>query len=216
MIIYTLKIPNELACLQDADLFEFLSSDRQRKVERLHFTVDKRVSLYSELLLKKIAALYLAIHPNKVIVATYAYGKPYIKGHADFYFSISHTRSLIVLAVGVSLLGIDVECCTNLLHVPSVVSHFSQEEQIYIENYSEKKKEVILEIWTKKEAYLKALGLGLLRKLNSFNVLNDTRFVTYKDEENIISLFSPAISQVGVVQKQQVSVSELYDYYMSL
>ncbi|MGF7081454.1 4'-phosphopantetheinyl transferase family protein [Mucilaginibacter sp. UYCu711] len=97
--------------------------------------------------------------------------KPQIIGW--FPFNISHSGDIAVLAYGTESVGVDIERIVERKY--ELIEYFHPLEQYYI-NSSKNKSDAFFEIWAKKEAFLKALGVGLgyIGELNDFNCLNDT------------------------------------------
>lgn len=56
-----------------------------------------------------MASDVLNIDPNDVIFLQQKYGKPYIKGHSNFHFNISHIKNAIAIAISDYLVGVDIE-----------------------------------------------------------------------------------------------------------
>ena len=98
-------------------------------------------------------------------------GKPYFE-NSDVFFNISHSNGFTVCASGDSCLGIDVE---KLRPIPDrdrlATRYFCKEEKDYIEGSADRDTS-FWRIWTRKEAYIKYLGMGLAQSLCSFNTLD--------------------------------------------
>lgn len=107
-----------------------------------------------------------------------AYGKPFIEDLPDVYFNISHTEHMVVCAISDALIGIDIQVTID--DVESLASRFfTEKEQEYLLSAQDViQKERFVEIWCKKESYLKWSGKGLSIPLESFDVLE-----LYKTEE---------------------------------
>ena len=87
--------------------------------------------------------------------------KPYFKS-LDCFFSLSHTDGIALCVLGDKPVGIDIECIeekNNFLDISK--RFFSQDEQAYI---SESASPLLsfYSLWTKKEAYAKLMGEGLI------------------------------------------------------
>jgi 4'-phosphopantetheinyl transferase len=81
----------------------------------------------------------------------------------------------VVIAYGESPVGVDVERIRMDSGKENIARrYFTPEEQEYLFSAGEAEKaERFFEIWTAKESYLKYLGTGLRRSLNSFSVVPD-------------------------------------------
>ena len=105
------------------------------------------------------------------------YGKPLVKNPQDKYISVSHSDNLILCATSDHNIGIDIEKMdpSNMIINKQV---FHPYEYNYINNISDIyiKLKSFYKIWTLKESYLKFLGIGIYKNLNSFSVLNNSNF----------------------------------------
>lgn len=120
------------------------------------------------------------------------YGKPYVDYsnlrsiNKSAYFNVSHTKGLVCVLFGSQEnIGIDAEWLGGeYLDVISLV--FQKEEKKFINNLKniDDKIRHFHKIWTKKEAIVKAQGLGLYKSPISFSVPLDTG-VTNKDDYTI-------------------------------
>lgn len=103
----------------------------------------------------------------------------------EIAFSLSHTDGLIALLVvrGVDA-GLDVEATGREIDAAEIAPRFfSALEQHDIASHAEsERKRRFLEIWTKKEAYLKARGTGLSLPLDAFSVVPSLAFHDIEDD----------------------------------
>ena len=144
---------------------------------------DKRRSLAGLILLrKKIAEVY------GISEYEFTYnenGKPLL---SFCCFSISHSGNYVVCAVSERPVGVDTEVIRDI-PFRNDYRLFTLEEVVYV-NESEKEHTLrFFEVWTKKEAYIKAKGLKLADG-SGINVLNciDAEFSTETNGENMITL----------------------------
>lgn len=87
-------------------------------------------------------------------------GKPYFK-NGDLQFSISHSGETAVCALSVEPVGIDIEELREIRNAEELASRFLSKSEKYFVTQSADKAEAFLEVWTKKEAYLKRQGTGM-------------------------------------------------------
>ncbi|MEJ7220712.1 4'-phosphopantetheinyl transferase family protein [Staphylococcus gallinarum] len=95
------------------------------------------------------------------------FGKPFIRNEENFHFNISYSENVIIIATGKNPLGIDIEKKQKLDNDFKEFFHISEQNIILNSN----NKYETLRYWTLKESYLKFLGLGLSKKLESFYCL---------------------------------------------
>lgn len=152
-------------------------SQKRELVSRFQFDVDKKLSLYSNLLVRIIVNKELSVSNSQLTFCTNEYGKPHIARYRDFNFNISHTRSAIVIAIHTNEIGVDIE---RVLKPELTIAHrfFTQQELCYIRETGNPER--FYEIWTKKEAYIKWRGKGFAIPLLSFNVLELSDLFYYR------------------------------------
>ena len=126
--------------------------------------------------LESIAAEMLLIHAMRNIqpdcslplrIVCSEYGKP-LFADSSLHFSLSHTEGLVVCAVGDRDLGVDAE--RKHPYNEALVRRFFTEKEQAILLESEDPADCFIRLWTLKESYLKALGCGLIRPLDSFSI----------------------------------------------
>ncbi|MBX3253279.1 MAG: 4'-phosphopantetheinyl transferase superfamily protein [Chitinophagaceae bacterium] len=97
------------------------------------------------------------------------YNKPVINGWYDF--SISHSDRMVLFSYGNNRHGVDIEKITDLDYI-DLISYFDASEQNFILKSDDPQK-TFYEIWVKKEAGLKAIGVGISNGLEKFLCLSD-------------------------------------------
>ena len=149
-------------------LFRSVSKERQEKTERLLLRKDKNMSLGAELLLK------FALKAEETENFQIEYGehsKPYIKDRDDIFFNLSHSEGIVMCVVSDGEVGCDVEKVRdiNIDTAKRFFSPFEYEEIMKKETYEERK-DTFFRLWTLKESFLKATGMGLGLPLKSFSI----------------------------------------------
>jgi 4'-phosphopantetheinyl transferase len=103
-------------------------------------------------------------------------GKPIISDWNNF--SISHSGSLVVYSDSKMDVGIDIEQHDEI-DFDALSDFFSSAEKQYILSSTDTKRR-FFEIWVKKEAILKALGIGIVNGMKEFNCMEES--VTIKND----------------------------------
>lgn len=128
-------------------------------------------------------------------------GKPFWEGA---HFNLSHSGPWVVLAVGDSPVGVDVECFREARKVePLAKRYFTPEEQAFAEDSQER----FLRVWTAKESRVKRTGLGLRTALDSFSVLNDPQYKTWLLPGGMLTLCADSHPE----EPERISLKELLD-----
>ena len=99
-----------------------------------------------------------------------SFGKPYVYG-ASTYYNISHSGRYIVFAYDKNQIGIDLEKISSW--APEVMqSCYTQGEIAYVSSADgEVRDRRFIEVWTRKESYLKCLGTGICEEMNEIDTL---------------------------------------------
>jgi 4'-phosphopantetheinyl transferase len=153
-----------------------LSSDELDRASRFHFPRDRQRFASSRSLLRILLAGYLATDPAKVNFSYSKNGKPSLgPAHegSNVKFNISHSGGITLLAFTRGReIGVDVEQVRSDFDVQAIARRFfSPKEQRQLADLpAEKSVDAFFRCWTRKEAYIKAIGDGLSLPLNQFDV----------------------------------------------
>jgi len=125
--------------------------------------------------LRLLLAMYLQQHPAHVKIETAEFGKPVLASSADAWlcFNATHSATQALVAFGCERrIGVDIEQVRrDLDHFALMQKYFAVEEQAELAQLpSPDRLRAFFDCWTRKEAYLKATGTGLLTPLDSFVV----------------------------------------------
>ena len=152
-----------------------LSDEERQRASRFHFDRDRNRYITGRGILRTILAQYLELHPTEIEIRTGDHGKPQLcsdrPGRLDF--NVSHSEDIAVIAVGWDRnIGVDVEKVRLDIDYEEVArSFFSANETEALKRLStEGTAEAFFSCWTRKEAYVKAIGCGLYLPLDSFDV----------------------------------------------
>jgi len=165
----------DVSCLEDKRLFDALYSSmpsyRRENIDKLRFEKNKRLSLGAGVLLAK--ALSDRGLPMPVDICCGKYGKPGFSELDDIKFNLSHSGEIAMCAVSDCEVGCDVE----KISAPNfgiAKRFFSSEENDHIDSFISEKERIsaFYLLWTLKESYLKATGLGFSVSSSSFSVID--------------------------------------------
>ncbi len=126
--------------------------------------------------LRAILAGYLGKAPDTLTFAASAQGKPHLADDPALDFNLSHSGPIALLAVARARpVGVDVEQVRALPEAGLIAERFfaPAEVEAWSRFNSAAQTRAFFACWTRKEAYLKALGSGLARPLDSFVVSVD-------------------------------------------
>jgi 4'-phosphopantetheinyl transferase len=180
-----------------------LSSDERSRADEFHVDDDRRDYMLAHALLRRCLSRYTLVEPRAWKFCTHINGKPIVKA-LPLSFNLSHTPGLVACVVADSMcVGIDVQQASRAIDVePIAARYFSQEEAALLSRADDHSRVPrFLELWTLREAFLKAAGLGLSGPLNSisFSLEDETmlRFHApprFPSSEWYFALFEPVPS----------------------
>ena len=154
---------------------KILSSEESDRYTRFAFEKDRHQFLLTRALVRDVLSRYLNAEPSALVFTRNAYGKPALAEPVGcpVTFSLSHTKGLSVCAVtAVRLVGVDVESLRRANGSPEIANRFfAPAEVAFLGRFNgEQKRTQFLRLWTLKEAFVKACGLGLSLPLHSFAI----------------------------------------------
>jgi 4'-phosphopantetheinyl transferase len=155
-------------------LLPFLSRERRDQIGRFVHEHDAHRSLVAEVLLRSLIGRHLGLANSEMDIRRTPYGKPYLQGHPEFQFNLSHSGRWVSCALHREEVGVDVQQIQPT-DLEVARRYFSSAERRAIEGQrGVAALRRFYEIWTLKESYIKARGLGLSLSLDSFDVTGDT------------------------------------------
>ena len=159
-----------------AGLAQWLSDEERRRADRYDFDRDRRRFIVARARLRQLLALRLMTRPEAVELVYRAHGKPALahgSNDRDWRFSVSHCDEIAVYAFSQGReVGIDIEAIREVRDADAIVSQFFSrcEQEAYRALDPGAKRLGFFNCWTRKEAFLKALGHGLSHPLDCFDV----------------------------------------------
>jgi 4'-phosphopantetheinyl transferase len=157
-----------------AKLLDLLDDEERRRAARYAHVPSRQQFIVSRAALRTLLGRYLDRAPQEVCFNSGPQGKPMLASPEDVHFNVSHTQGLALIAVTLQgPVGIDVE---QSRHCPTYLDmaerFFSPAEAAALRSLpAERSAEAFFHVWTRKEAFLKALGLGLAHGLERFEVV---------------------------------------------
>lgn len=196
-------------------LSQVLSPDEMTRATAFHFERDRRRFIVARAVLRLLLGRYLNISPQAVHFDYAEKGKPSLTNNPTFQFNVSHSHELALYAFGGQQpLGIDLEYLRPVTDMQGIArSNFSANENaVFNALPPQLKQEAFFNCWTRKEAYIKALGEGLSHPLDTFDVTfapgQPARLLTvrgYPDEAKQWSFyaFKPQLGYVAALAVRQ-------------
>jgi len=153
-------------------LLDRLPHDIRKKIQLFARSNDAQRSLLGEFLVRHLLHKATGTDLTDQAFTIGEKGKPGPDGFQGIHFNISHSGEWVVVALSPEVVGVDVE---KKRKVPEGVARrfFSETENEMITNAGSEaeKADIFFTLWTLKESFLKAIGKGLTKNLNSFTVV---------------------------------------------
>ena len=156
-------------------LCPILSVTERERAARFHFERDRSRFIVARASLRILMGYYLRKPPSAIRFGYGPHGKPFLVGEetVDLRFNVSHSQGLALYAVTLGAeVGVDLEYSDGNMDFEAIAERFfSVREIAALRSLPEhEKRKAFFACWTRKEAYIKARGEGLLVSLNSFSV----------------------------------------------
>ena len=161
------SIPHEVLRAYEALLTQAESARR----DRFRFEADRQRFLITRALVRTVLSRYADMPPHKWQFQTNEFGKPSVaQVDTNLHFNLSHTAGLIVLALARTPdLGVDVENVLREAPLEVASSYFAASELADLHELGPSEQHMrFFALWTLKESYIKARGMGLSLPLDRF------------------------------------------------
>lgn len=165
----------ELSSIEN-ECLAWLTESELARFRRFQFDRHRKQLLLGRILMRIALSRYDgSVTPESWVFAHNAYGKPAIseeQNSASLYFNLSHSADKVVLAVSrFEDIGVDIECARKPRRVAAIAQrYFSGKETAEIFSLPEDQQQSrFYDLWTLKEAYIKACGMGLAIPLQHFS-----------------------------------------------
>jgi 4'-phosphopantetheinyl transferase len=158
------------------ELAATLSPDELRRARRFVNARDEKRFVAGRAVLRALLAAQLSFNPARLRFAYQSRGKPVLK---DFFtepalhFNIAHSGGLMLAALTrIGPIGVDLEQITGLPDQREIANRFfsARESQELGALQAKAQTQGFFNLWTRKEAYLKATGEGICENLGQVEV----------------------------------------------
>jgi len=152
-----------------------LSAEERSRCARFRFPRDRQRFIVAHGVLRECLGGYLDVDPDRISYEHNAFGKP--DQHARFggrlRFNLSHSAGLALIAVVLDAnIGVDIERIRATRELTDIAKFFFSPAELdnVLSLPSHRRCAAFFHCWTKKEAFLKACGVGLTIPPDAFSV----------------------------------------------
>jgi len=156
---------------------DILSAQERERAERFIRQEHRRTYAVSHIVLRLILAQALSCQARDLLFCADKHGKPTLvseSGVSPLQFNLSHSAEKALVAVStLHPVGADIEQVRRQANLRELAQRFfSQQEQAALENVEgdQAYRRAFYRAWTRKEAFLKAVGVGIVYGLDRFSV----------------------------------------------
>jgi 4'-phosphopantetheinyl transferase len=159
--IWNLRVNEGTLHTEEAILL--LSEEERVRAVAFHDAQKRIQYITAHYFVRTVLSDYTNIPPAELIFNKGKNDKPFLK-NVPLHFNLSYRSGEIVLAVSDSLeVGIDIEQAINVPDMESFLNTFftPYERRIILTAKEERRNEIIFNLWTFKESFIKAIGKGI-------------------------------------------------------
>lgn len=166
--------PDAVDAAYSPRLLNRLEPAERQRAERFHFAHDRQAYVVAHVLARTMLSRHFPRPPEAWRFKAGPHGKPEVEDGSDappLRFNLSHTRGLVAVAISRRHdIGVDVELLdSRRLGLDLAARAFAPAEVDHLRGLPEESRaEAAFAFWTLKEAYIKAIGLGLACPLDAF------------------------------------------------
>ncbi len=150
---------------------KLLSADERKRADRFAYDRHRRRYTVAQAHLRRVLGQLTDTRPERIHFHYEEKGKPFLPGGPSF--NQSHSEERIMIAVAASgRLGVDIEEMRRVRLMLAIADkNFARDEAARLHAApAGQRRRLFFRFWTRKEAFLKALGVGLTHPLRSFSV----------------------------------------------
>lgn len=208
-------------------LVALLSADELARANKFRFLDHRNSFIASRGILRQLLSNYLALSPQDLNFSYSDRGKPSLmeqKLDIPLQFNVSHSQEYALFGFTLThLIGVDLEYLREMKDAVKIARRFfaSREFELIGSLDLQQQSRVFFQHWTAKEAYLKAIGVGLTGSLASVEIAIDRA-----DNASILAIdgnetienwsmysFAPASNYVGAIAIQTPITKQQLDFW---
>jgi 4'-phosphopantetheinyl transferase len=157
-------------------LWDWLTEDERQRAKKYRFDKDRHQFIVARGVLRQILSSYTKHSPRILRLTTNRYGRPSLskdQNPLSLDFNLSHSGDFVLYAFSCCRrVGVDIEAIREDFATNEIAERFFSQPEVKTLKSLPKDSRAIgfFNCWTRKEAYIKALGEGLSHPLDDFSV----------------------------------------------
>lgn len=173
--VHVWSVDLDVPSSRTSELFEMLSADEQHRADKFKFNDGRARYIAGRSTLRRLLGRVLKLDPSALVFRYTERGKPELDGATagQLHFNISHSDGLALIALTRSQnVGVDVESVRAVNYGEDIAARFfSNRESAGLAALPvAERPAAFFNLWTRKEAWLKATGDGIAESLKRVEV----------------------------------------------
>jgi len=159
-----------------AHLTSLLSTEEVSRADRIPVAGVRQRYIIARASLRRILAFYTGSRAAALDFEYGQAGKPHLAGNTGLNFNLSYSQNVARVAVAMHRsVGIDIQAIELVTDPESVARHVFSPIEIsgLLSQPAHERQMVFTQVWVRKEAYIKALGVGFSQHTHRFSVSSD-------------------------------------------
>ncbi len=165
--------------LDEQALLALLSPDEVKRAMRFKLPLHSQRFIITRGLLRKTLSLYTGVAPDKIVFNYGEHGKPHLQANPyALQFNVSHSADIAIFALTTyQEIGVDIEKIEPHFREDVAKRFFSSQEYAQLMDLTgDARNKGFYQIWSRKEALIKAAGKGLFTLSSDFSInLSETK-----------------------------------------
>lgn len=157
--IFRLRLPDNEQLMNSWHML--LQPQEQQRAARFRQLANRKAFILGRGLFRIIAGQLTGQSPQQVTIETTYTGKPVLAHAPNWHLSVSHTGDWVVIAVAQMPVGVDVEYVNPRFIIDDLIPTVLTSSEQRTMTESSNARLLFYELWTKKEALVKATGKGM-------------------------------------------------------
>ncbi len=194
-------------------LYPLLSTEEKERSERFKFYKHRKRFIASHGFTRSVLENYIDTPASEIIFKSNDKGKPALDKrthNTNIHFNLSHSNNIALLAIVANHeIGIDVEYLDRKNDWKGIIKRFytADEQAGILELPEDQQQNAFFQMWTRKEAYMKALGLGLYLSPNKFSL------TTPPEKPALVKHLSDKYKEPEIINFGDIQLPESYGDY---
>jgi len=174
--VWRIYIPDFLDSIENN--IHLLSEEEFERSMSFIQEADKNRFIIGKIFLKKLVANYLNIDPTEIVFNKLEFNKPELESYSDFKFNISHSGDFIIFGFANRWsLGVDIEFMDTKIDLYNLIYNTMSSVEISSILNSGFPREMFFKYWTRKEALLKGIGVGVTDRLKDISACDGRNLI---------------------------------------